>query len=168
MADLILERFQAKKIECEVFKIEPIFDLPYPLWLLLSFVPSLPFPIKNLKSLNFEKFDLLILGTPKWTLNCPPVTSFIYKLGKFGGFKTSESGKNLPKISLFLTYGGFREDVYLKKLVQKIESFGFEVLAFEKFKRREIENSNVSEKVDEFFNFILKSINPSHPDASKS
>jgi len=165
VANLIFERLRIEKIECEVFKIEPIFDLPYLLWLFLSFVPSLPFPVKSLKFLKLEKFDIVILGTPKWTFNCPPVTSFIYKLKKFS--RSLNTGKSLPKIFLFLTYGGFREEVYLKKLVRKIEDFGFEIVAFEKFKRSEIQNNDFLGKLDRFCNLILSSINPSDFDIAE-
>ncbi len=167
IADLIIERLHIEKIECEVFKIEPVFDLPYLLWLFLSFVPSLPFPVKNLKFLNLEKFDIVILGTPKWTFNCPPVTSFIYKLKKFSKLASLNSKQSLPKIFTFLTYGGFREDVYLEKLMKKIKNFGFEIIAFEKFKRSEIQSGEFIWKVDRFCKLILKSINPSDLDISK-
>lgn len=156
----LITRYLARiGINCDVYKIEPLFNLPYFLWLLPSFVPSLPFPVKNLKNLNLGAYDVIILGTPKWTFNCPPVTSFIRFLRK-------SREKIKSKFAIFLTYGGFREDVYLEKLKAKFEKFGFDVVAVEKFKRSDIQNENV--KVDLFCEKILNSLNPSNPHISQA
>lgn len=151
VGNLIAGYLKQKGISCDVYKIEPLFNLPYFLWLLLSFIPSLSFPVKNLKILNLDVYDVIILGTPKWTFNCPPVTSFIRFLRK-------SRNEIKSKFAIFLTYGGFGEDVYIEKLKAKL---GFNVIAVEKFKRSDIQRNDV--KVDLFCTKILNSIDPSNP-----
>lgn len=157
----ILKCLQANGIRCDVFKIEPLINLKYPFWLLLSFIPFLPFPVKNLNYLNLQNYDALILGSPKWTLNCPPITYFIR-------FLKRHKFRNSLKIFLFLTYGGFREDIYLESLKNKLKKVGFNVPLVEKFKRREIQENRVVEEIQEFCSKILASINPSDSNISKS
>ncbi|CUT00852.1 flavodoxin family protein [Candidatus Kryptonium thompsonii] len=77
VSKLILKCLQESGINCDIFKIEPILKLKYLPWLFLSFIPGLPFPVKNLKLLNLGNYDAIILGSPKWSLSCPPVTYFI-------------------------------------------------------------------------------------------
>lgn len=157
----ILGHLRKNGFDCEVFRIEPVLRLKYIFWLLLSFVPALSFPIKNAKSLDLEKYDVLILGTPKWTFNCPPVTYFIRFLKRV-------NLKPSLKLFLFLTYGGFSEDVYLRELKDKIESLGVAVCGFEKFKRREIEEGRAYERIYSFCQKIVSSLNPSESYVSKS
>ena len=106
VSKLILKCLQESGINCDIFKIEPILKLKYLPWLFLSFIPGLPFPVKNLKLLNLGNYDAIILGSPKWSLSCPPVTYFIR-------FLKSErlKAKSSLRIFLFITYGGFGEDV---------------------------------------------------------
>ena len=51
-------------------------ELPYPLWLALSFIPNLPSPVA-VKPPTLAPLHGCVLATPKWTLNCPPVTGFL-------------------------------------------------------------------------------------------
>jgi len=157
----ILENLQKNGVNCEVFKIEPVLKFKYIFWLFLSFIPSLPFPIKNLKLLKIDNYEAIILGTPKWTFNCPPVTYFIRFLKRVK-FKSS------IKIFFFLTYGGFGEDAYIKKLKRKFEKSGFTVYAVEKFRRSEIIKGAVGERIQKFCLKILTSINPSYPHISET
>lgn len=157
----ILKNLRENGVDCEVFKIEPSLNLKYPFWLFLSFIPSLPFPIKNLNSLNLDKYSAIVLGTPKWTFNCPPVTFFIKFLRRI-------KVKSKVKVFLFLTYGGFREDIYIKKLKRKLEKLGFAVRAIEKFKRKEIQEGTANRRIQKFCSEILTSLNPSNSDTSKS
>jgi len=156
VGNLILNNFKRNRIDCDLFKIKPLLNLPYLLWLLLSFVPGLPFPLKNLKLLNLKFYDVIVLGTPKWTFNCPPVTSFIYFLKKM-----ANPQKKL-KIAVFLTYGGFREDIYLEKLERKLNKSGFSVIAVRKFKRADIQQNKIEEDAQRFCFEILNSLNPSN------
>ncbi len=149
VGNLILNFLKQKGINCALFTIEPVFKLPYLLWLFLSFVPGLPFPLKNLKLLKLYDYDVVILGTPKWTFNCPPATSFIRFVKK--------SGRKF-KIGIFLTYGGFKEDVYLERLKNKFVKDGYNVIAVQKFKRRDIQDGFVMDKVEEFCLKIIQSI----------
>ncbi len=73
------------------------YSLPYPLWLFLSFIPSLK--IKTF----FERpsFKRGIFIFPKWTFNCPPATTFLTEV-------------SFEKLLLIITYGGFKEKSYGK------------------------------------------------------
>ncbi len=159
VGNLITRYFKQEGVNCDVYKIEPSFNLPYFLWFILSFIPSLPFPLKDLNSLNLDNYDVIILGTPKWTFNCPPVTSFI-------SFLKKARGKIKAKFAIFLTYGGFKENIYLEKLKMKLEKFGFNVVVTEKFKRSDIRSDSVS--IDLFCSKILNSLDPSNPYVSQS
>lgn len=162
VTEVILRCLRENGISCDVFRIEPVFKLKYLFWLFLSFVPGLPFPVKNLKSLDLKNYDALILGSPKWTFNCPPVTYFVR-------FLRSEKlkAKSPLQIFLFITYGGFQEDSYVRKLKEKLERSGFNVTVMGKFKRGEIRNGKAMEEINKFCFEVLRSLNPSHSDISK-
>lgn len=163
VSEVILRYLRENEIKCEVFRIEPALKLRYPLWLFLSFIPNLPFPVKNLKSLEPGNYDAIILGSPKWTFNCPPVTRFI----RFLKSKRLKS-KSPSRIFLFITYGGFGEDSYIRKLKRDLERWGFDVPAISKFKRSEIKNGKAIEEINKFCSEVLLSLNPSHSNISKS
>ncbi len=162
VSEAILRYLHGNEINCDVFRIEPVFKLSYPFWLLLSFIPGLPFPVKNLKSLDLENYDALILGSPKWTFNCPSVTYFVRFLKR-----ERLKAKSPSKIFLFITYGGFREDSYIQKLKMDLEISGFSVPVVGKFKRSEIENGKAVEKINKFCFEVLLSLNPPHPNIPK-
>ena len=163
VSKLILKCLQESGINCDIFKIEPILKLKYLPWLFLSFIPGLPFPVKNLKLLNLGNYDAIILGSPKWSLSCPPVTYFIR-------FLKSErlKAKSSLRIYLFITYGGFGEDSYIQKLKKNLEECGFNVPIASKFKRSEIKDGKAIEGINKFCSEILLSLSPSHPNISKS
>lgn len=93
----------------------PRFDLPYPLWLALSFVPGsrapLAPPVPDPKG-----FDGCVLVSPKWTLSCPPVNSFL-----------AGRGRRLPPTALLLVYGGWDQDRYLGALAARMRRRGVPV-----------------------------------------
>jgi len=72
------------------------YNFPYIIWLMLSFIPYLGVRI----SAEEPDCSKIILCFPKWTLNCPPVTSFLRKFAK---------GR---KILMIICYGGFDEKRY--------------------------------------------------------
>lgn len=163
VSKLIARCLHESKINYEIFRIEPALRLGYPLWLFLSFIPGLPFPVKNLKALDLKSYDAVILGSPKWTFNCPPVTYFIRFLK---GEKLK--AKSPSRIFLFITYGGFREDGYIQKLKKNLEKCGFNVPLVRKFKRSEVKNGKATEEINKFCFEILLWLNPSHTNIPKS
>jgi hypothetical protein len=95
--------------------LEPRFDLPYLLWLLLSFIPALATPINKL-DVDPGDYDRCVLVMPKWTFNCPPVESF---LGQYAS--------KLPPTFLLVICGGWDEDRYMESYRGKLVSAGAEV-----------------------------------------
>ncbi len=80
-------------------------DLPYILWLILSFIPYL----KIKASFEMPSSDRAIICFPKWTFNCPPITYFINRV-------------RVRELYLVICYGGFDEKRYAnfyRKMVMK-------------------------------------------------
>lgn len=120
-----------------VFEIIPLKERNYWEWLLLSFIPGSKVQIKNI-DIDPSEYNHLILGTPKWTLSCPPINQFISTLNWKG------------KTSIFMTYGGFDEDRYLRSLQKRLEKFGHKISGTLKIKRREIEKNKYKDKIRMF------------------
>ncbi len=72
------------------------YKLPYIAWLLLSFVPYLGVKINTQPPADSK----IILCFPKWTFNCPPVTTFLKKFAR---------GR---EIRMIICYAGFDEKRY--------------------------------------------------------
>ena len=102
----------------EVCRIEPQKQRGYLRWLLLSFIPSSKVKIQPAVE-DVSKYDVIVLGGPKWTFSCPPLNSYLSRL-------SGCEGKNG---AIFITYGGFGEDRYLNRLVKKMEAKGLDVRA---------------------------------------
>ncbi len=153
IANLICESFSKFKLEFDIVKIQPILNLPYLFWLLFSFFPRLSFPLKKFRLNGI--YDIIVLGSPKWTLNCPPVMSFINFL------KSNFKDVKKPKIAFYITYGGFKEDAFLEKFLKIFKANNFEVVEFDKFKRRDIDEGRIFERVEIFANKILMHLNQS-------
>jgi hypothetical protein len=115
------------------------FSFPYPIWLLLSFIPPL-----CLKS-KFEPPESSsgILVFPKWTFNCPPVTYFL-------------KGVSFEKLLLIILYGGWREKPYgefYRKLALK-KSKRVDIIYIKRKKwlgEGELILKKISAKAEEFF-----------------
>lgn len=71
------------------------YSLPYFFWLILSFIPYLQVKI----SFEIPSSPYGILVFPKWTFNCPPVTSFLQRV-------------SFERLLLVITFGGWREIPY--------------------------------------------------------
>ncbi len=102
----------SKELKAEIFEIKTKIKLPYIIWLILSFIPFISFPIKD-----FEvKGEIIYLCFPKWTFNCPPVTSLI-KSKKLAG----------KVIYLVISYGGWRVESYAESYAKFINKNGGKV-----------------------------------------
>lgn len=100
------------------------YNLPYIIWLMLSFIPYLGVKI----SAEEPDDSRIILCFPKWTLNCPPVTSFIRKFAR---------GR---KILMIICYGGFDERRYAEFYRKFAIRCGAVEAEYLLVKRRELEN----------------------------
>lgn len=117
---------RARGVDAEVFAIRERYRLPYPLWLLLSFLPGVGWPIMG-SGPDLAAFDGLLLVAPKWTLACPPVESWI----------RSARGGGKPA-ALAVACGGFDEDRYAAAYAKKLGRRGFSVSRAVTVKKRTI------------------------------
>ena len=118
--------------------IEPAFDLPYPLWLALSFVPRSRFPLAD-NSTAVSDYDACLLACPKWTFSCPPLNTFL-----------ARRGRQLPPTGVLITCGGWDQERYLASLVARLRSLGVAVLGEVLVKRRDVEGGRFAETLMEF------------------
>lgn len=98
-----------------VAPLVPSTELPYPLWLILSFIPGLPWPTK--KTSDPKKFDRLLLCFPKWTFNDPVVTGYLKR-----------EASRLPPTTLLVTCGGWDQVRYLANYLKKVRRLGVKAL----------------------------------------
>lgn len=133
--------------EVAVYRIVPIKERDYWAWLLLSFLPGsrvqiLPHP------LDVSKFDLIVLGCPKWTFSCPPFNEFV------SGMK-NQLGKNA---AFFTTYGGFDEERFVSSIVRKLGKNGMNVRSQLLVKRDRVQSGSYVQSVDDFCKNLLKDL----------
>ena len=108
--------------------LEPRFELPYPLWLALSFFPRSRFPLRP-TLFDPARFDGCLLAVPKWTFSCPPVNSFL-----------ALHGRTLPPTALVVTYGGWDHERYAAALASRLASLGVSVRGTWLFKKKRWES----------------------------
>jgi len=94
------------RTQVRVLEVRPKRRYPYFVWLLLSFIPGLGTDIGPVDVTS----PLVILAIPKWTVNCPPITTLLRK----GIFK----GRMIFPV---ITYGGFDEKRYAENYRRRIE-----------------------------------------------
>lgn len=85
----------AEHFEVETYEIVAP-NLPYFIWLILSFIPYLEIKCKVRPPME----DKIILCFPKWSLNCPPITYFLNNFAEE------------REIYMIICYGGFDERRY--------------------------------------------------------
>lgn len=98
-----------------VLQIRPTRERSYPNWLVRSFLPRATVPIEPMRT-DLSGARAVFLGTPKWTLSCPPVSEFVRR-ADLDGVPTG----------LFVTYGGFDERRYARSLVDRLRVHGADV-----------------------------------------
>ena len=104
VVEIISQELQ-DSIEVNVIEIKPKTNYPYFVWLLLSFIPGLGTAIRCEGTTS----DLILICMPKWTFNCPPITSFLKAVQLKG------------KVAyLVITYGGWDEMRYAESYRNKI------------------------------------------------
>lgn len=124
-------------------RIEPVDQRRYPNWLARSFIPGSTVPIEPV-SVDVQDYDVVLLGTPKWTFSCPPVTRFLEK--------TDFSGVTL---GLFVTFGGFDYARYAQRLVERLREAGGQVAATLWAKRDRVGQTETSEAVETFCEAVV-------------
>lgn len=127
----------------EVCRIRPQTERSYANWLLRSFLPGSRVPIRPLRT-DLREFDTVFLGTPKWTFSCPPVTEFVSR-GKLDGVT----------VAPFVTYGGFDEERYTRRLAARLRRKGAAVPATLRVARDSIGGPEYESAIDEFYDRVV-------------
>ncbi|MFB6130379.1 MAG: flavodoxin family protein [Salinigranum sp.] len=134
VARAIASRLDAPTVE----RIRPAKRRPYWNWLLRSAVPGSRVDVRPVETVP-SRYDAVFLGTPKWTLSCPPVTEYLERVD-FGG----------ATVGAFLTYGGFDEERYRRRLVEKVRDRGGTVAATALVRRDAIGTPEFDEAIGRF------------------
>ncbi|TAL15873.1 hypothetical protein EPN96_11370 [bacterium] len=108
-----------------VYPLEPRVNLPYLLWLLLSFIPGMRFPLKPYRFVP-SGFDGVLLVFPKWGLANPV----------FNGFAAS-LGKAFPPAALIVSFGGWKGEGFLRRAKRAMERRGVKIPGTALVKRRD-------------------------------
>jgi hypothetical protein len=117
----------------------PLLDLPYPLWLALSFLPGSRFPLASPPPPDLSGFDACLLALPKWTFSCPPANSLL-----------ARKALELPPTALVVTCGGWDQERYLRSLQKRLEGRGVPVLGALAIKRKAVESGHARRELDAF------------------
>jgi hypothetical protein len=121
----------------------------------LSFLPGSRVPILPL-GLEAKRFDLLVLGCPKWTFSCPPFNEFVSRLDPARG----------TRAAFFTTYGGFDEKRFLRSMVHALERVGLNVVGQVAVPREKVRSDEYAATVDEFCDAILSKVASTGPSGS--
>ncbi len=127
-------------------RIQPRLDLPYPLWLVLSFLPGARVPLAG-PAPAVREFDALLLATPKWTVACPPVNGFLAAVGL-----------PLPPTAVLLTCGGWDEQRYLHALHERLRRRGARTLGGLAVRRRTVDRETFRPPVRTFLEQVSSRI----------
>ena len=129
VVDVIVKELP-QQIRPRLVKIKPGRDYPYFLWLLFSFIPNLGVTIEC----ESPSASTVILAMPKWTVNCPPITTFLRK-----GYLKNKN------VFLVITYGGFDQDRYAESYRNKIGQASAGVQDLLLVKRRKIQEGDFAD-----------------------
>lgn len=127
----------AEAAGCRPETIVPRVHRSYPVWLALSFVPGSTVKIRSPSQAPDD--DLLYLGSPKWTVSCPPVN----------GYLASRDVGDLD-IALFTTHAGFHVDGFLDRTTRTVERQGASVAAELAVHRDDVWTEDTREEVERF------------------
>ena len=158
MAYFSLAKSTAKVAQALATKLSDHFDMNfaeiisarnhgYRYWLFLSFLPNVGAAINPVET-SLEKFDVLVLGTPKWTFNCPPVTQYL---------KLLRGTENKPA-ALYVVHKGFDEIRYLQSLKRKMLRKHLNVIATATFLADKVGDGSYEPMLNSFAADIIKAI----------
>lgn len=125
-----------------LFEIKTKKKHSYFFWLVLSFLPHCG--VKLIEK-PVAQSQVVFICFPKWTLNCPPVTSFLREVNLSGKI-----------VYLVITYGGFNEKQYAEVYKEKVKKICKEVKGVLLLKKSEIQDGNfavLTDWVDKNFYF---------------
>ena len=132
--------------QVEMCRIHPVKARGYWRWLALSFLRGSRVRITPTVT-DLRPHDLLILGSPKWTVSCPPLNQYIRLL-------TGHAGKRLI---YFMTFGGFGQERFRDMIVRRVERRGLRVEGTLLVKRRHVQEGRFAEQVQDFCRRLLPS-----------
>jgi hypothetical protein len=102
-------------------------------------VPNSEVEIEN-PAMELSRYDVVLLGFPKWTFSCPPLNRFIRKLRSY----------TKPRFYLFMTCGGFDERRFLNSFMHKLARSGYNIVGSLAIRRKQIQGGTYSDSVDSF------------------
>jgi len=120
-----IAEFLASELNCRIVEIKPGRSRSYVEWLILSFIPGLRVKISHE---NIES-DKIILCFPKWTFNCPPITSLL----KSGKLENKE-------VFIVVVCGGWQAESYTEKYSKIVEKYGGKIVGWKIIKRKDVDN----------------------------
>jgi len=144
-----IETCLASRHHVTVSAIKPVRTRSYWEWLFLSFIPGSSVAIADPR-VNPEGFDRMCIGFPKWTFSCPPLNRYLAMLPK------------LPaeiSLGLFMAYGGFDEDRYLREITARVSRKG-RLVASLAVKRRLADTVESTSLVREFCDALVDGGSP--------
>jgi len=127
----------------DVKVIRPRRERSYLGWLVLSLVPLSRVPIRPLRT-DLRDYDAVFLGAPKWSFSCPPVTEFL-----------SQTTVADTTVGPFVTYGGFDERRYTRRLADRLRKMGAEVPATLRVNRAALGSRGYRAGVERFCDLVL-------------
>ena len=131
--------------DVEVVEIVPTRKRSYFHWLAYSFVPGSEVEIENPER-ELSRYDVVLVGFPKWTFSCPPLNRFIRKL----------RNHDKPRFYLFMTCGGFDEQRFLNDFTHKLTKKGYNIVGSLAIRRKQIQRRTYSGSVDSFVRRMRK------------
>jgi hypothetical protein len=138
IAQALSEKLQ-QSYDVEIAEIVPTRKRSYLHWLAYSFVPDSEVEIENLET-ELSRYDVVLLGFPKWTFSCPPLNRYIRKLRSL----------SKPRFYLFMTCGGFDEQRFLNNMTCKLTKMGCSIVESLTVKRKQIQSGTYAQSVDSF------------------
>ncbi len=129
--------------------IVPVRTRSYWTWLLLSFIPGSSVAIGN-PPVDVDGFDRICVGLPKWTFSCPPVNRYLALLPKVPP-ETS--------LGLFMSFGGFDEDRYLREIAARVSRKG-RLVASLAVKRRLVDTPESISLIRQFCDALVAARSP--------
>ncbi|MFB6085935.1 MAG: flavodoxin family protein [Halodesulfurarchaeum sp.] len=139
----VAEKIANQLPDPDVARIRPRRERRYLSWLVRSAIPGSTVAIHPV-SADLSAYDAVFLGSPKWTLSCPPVNAYLEDADLQG--KT---------VGLFVTYGGFDEERFTRSLADRLRSRGCAVPATLLVKRDRANGDHLEDRVNRFVREVL-------------
>jgi len=134
-----IRRYLEPQNHVDICEIVPVKRRSYLGWLVRSFIPGYRVDIHSAVT-DLSQYELLLIGSPKWTFGCPPINEYVSRL----------RGAEGRRFAVFLTYGGFDEKRYLRGLIEAVAKKGLKPSGYLLIKRRSILEGIHRERVEDF------------------